>query len=656
MKKAISLLLVVLMAFSLCSVGVYAAFEEIELTKYPVIMVPGYSSSEMFRYDEETGEPIHLWGDALSQITPEVEANLGGIITDMATYLLAGNVEPVAKRIGEGFQRIFGDLKTNPDGTSYYDVYNYINTPEESSYAVLREKYPEGRHQAEDQIMSEVCDKVGAENCFVFTCDFRMGAVQCANKLKGFVDAVLEYTGAEKVNIIAVSHGGQVSGTYLTLYGHEGKVNNAVLTVPALGGAGIAYDAFNSPKNGFDFGDVALLIFIEHGTLLEEDLHYLVEAGLLGFLDDFAAALVPYVMPTIGTWGSLWDFIPVEYYDDMKAELLDPVENAGLIAQSDFMHYEIMSPEGEHYFAKGFKEAQEAGTNVYILAGYDIVIVTGMPVSSDAIITTPAATGATCAPLGERFADGYTQKVDTGFYQVSPSMTVDASTCYLPEHTWLIEDYHHGMTYKDEYTRDLMYTLLLNDESYDVHSMERFPQFHATTNAAHSIYAAFNNSKDGYVSADASALVITNLSASHDMMVTAATVYGLEDIDFAFIPFTLAPGESREIAFSGEIPAVSLKNFEITVSYFIETYTPIGDRTFDFTIMNGDPVEFDEENPMVKADYEQKIDEVLDDDVTDTLSKYGVKGIVSVVFNMVYKILSFVQKIVSMFSDTEIIK
>ena len=649
MKKVISLLLVVLMAFSLCSVGAYAAFEENELTKYPVIMVAGYSSSELLRYDEETGEPIHLWGDALSQITPEVEANLGGIITDMATYLLAGDVAPVAKRVGEGFQRIFGDLKTNPDGTSYYDVYNYINTPEESSYAVLREKYPDGRHQSENLIMSDVCDKVGAENCYVFTCDFRMGAVQCANKLKGFVDAVLEYTGAEKANIIAVSHGGQVSGTYLTLYGHEGKINNAVLTVPALGGAGIAYDAFNSPKNGFDFGDVALLVFIEHGTLLEEDIHYLVEAGLLGFLDDFADALVPYVMPTVGTWGSLWDFIPVEHYDDMKAELLDPVENAGLIAQSDFMHYEIMSPEGEHYFAKGFKEAQEAGTNIYILAGYDIVIVTGMPVSSDAIITTPAATGATCAPLGERFADGYTQKVDTGFYQVSPSMTVDASTCYLPEHTWLIEDYHHGMTYKDEYTRDLMYTLLLNDESYDVHSMARFPQFHATTNAAHSIYAAFNNSKDGYVSSEDSALVITNLSASHDMMVTAATVYGLEDIDFAFIPFTLAPGESKEIRFIGEIPEVSLKNFEISLSYVIGSLTLVGERTFEFTLMNGEAAEYDAENPLVDADPVAEIDKILTEEEKLILEQTGTKTLASIIYNIVKTIMDFVYSIIAIF-------
>lgn len=651
MKKVISILLVLIMAFSLCSVGVNAAYEITELTKYPVIMVPGYSSSEFYRIDEETGEKIHLWGDAFGMAGAEIEKNLGGVIADAAQLLLAGNVEPIAKTIGEGFQRLFGDLKCNPDGTSYYEVYNYINDPAESNYAYLMENYPDGRHQAEAEMMAEVCNKIGAENAYVYTCDFRMGAVECANGLRDFIDAVLEYSGAEKVNILAVSHGGQVSGTYLTLYGHEGKVNNAVLTVPALGGAGIAYDAFNTHNVGFNFGDVVLFVFIEHGMMLEEDIHYLVEAGFLGFVDDLANALIPYVFPTLGCWGSLWDFIPVEHYEKLKSELLDEEINAGLIEQSDYMHYEIMSEDGDHYFAKGFKEAQDAGTNVYIMSGYDIQIVTGMEVSSDAIITTPASSGATCAPFGERFADGYTQKVDTGFYQVSPSMTLDASTCYLPEHTWLIEDYHHGMTYKDEYTRELMFTLLLNDESYDVHSLERFPQFHATTNPAHGVHAAFDKSTEGYVSGEDKYLVVTNISAKNDVVVTAINVNGISDIDFNLTAFQLAPGESRKVSFKGEIPEVSLKNFEINVTYFISTVTPIGERSFDFTIMNGDPVEYDEANPTVKADYPQKIDEILDEDVRDTLQKYGVKGIVSMVINMVYKIIEAIKEIIELFTS-----
>ncbi len=647
MKKIVAVLLTALMLFSLCSVGAFAAAEIKELTGYPVIMVPGYSSSELYRLDEN-GEVVHVWGDAFGQAMPEVEANLGGIIADMGTFLLAGDVEPIAKRLGEGFQRIFGDMKTNPDGSSYYEIKNYINTPEECCYATLMEKYPEGRHQAESEMMSDVIEKVGAENCFVFTCDFRMGAVECANKLKGFIDDVLAYTGKDKVNILAVSHGGQVSGTYLTLYGAEGKVNNAVLTVPALGGAGIAYDAFNVPVNGFDFGDVALIVFIEHGMMLEEDIHYLVEAGWLGFLDDLADALIPYVMPIMGTWGSMWDFVPLEYYETMKAQRLDATENAKLIAQSDFMHYQIQSPEGEHYFAKGFKKAQDAGTNVYILAGYDVQIVTGMPVSSDAIITTPASTGATCAPLGKRFADGYTQKVDTGFYQVSPSMTVDASTCYLPEHTWLIEDYHHGMTYKDEYTKSLMYTLLLNDESYDVHSFKEYPQFHATTNIAHSIHAAFDNCTEGYLTSDATELVVTNLSESKPITVLAANVYGA-DVELGFFPILLLPGKSASIKIKGDIPEVSRKNFEISLSYVIGSLTLVGERTFEFTLMNGEAAEYDAENPLVDADPVPEIDNVLKDNEKDVLEKFGVKGLAGTIYNIVMTFINFIYTIINFF-------
>ena len=87
MKKLTVFLLTVLIVFSACSAGVYGAYEIKELTEYPVIMVPGYSSSELCRIDEETGEVIHVWGDAFGQALPEVEANLGGVIADMGTFL-----------------------------------------------------------------------------------------------------------------------------------------------------------------------------------------------------------------------------------------------------------------------------------------------------------------------------------------------------------------------------------------------------------------------------------------------------------------------------------------------------------------------------------------------------------------------------------------
>lgn len=653
MKKVLSLLLCLVMLMSVCSVGINAAYETYQLTKYPVIIVAGFMGSSLYKLDEETGEEVTVWswGAAADIVGGESSGNLGGIVSDFASYLLAGDVAPIAKRLGEGFNRLFPDIKSNPDGSPYNeDVYLGVTSPEETNFKYLREHYPDGEHQHESEIMAVVCDAVGEENAFAFNYDFRLGAVDAAECLRDYIDAVLEYTDSEKVNIFAVSHGGQVTGTYLTLYGDEGKVNNAVLTIPALGGAGIAYDAFNYNHEGFTFGDVGLLVFIQHAMMMEEDLQYLVEAGLLGFLDELATALVPYVFETIGYWGSLWDFIPVEHYEALKAELLDEELNAGLIEKSDFMHYEIMSEDGDYYYAKGFRKAQQAGTNIYIMAGYDIQVVTGMAVSSDAIIPTAGATGAYCAPFGERFADGYTQKVDTGMYQVSPTMTIDASTGYLPMHTWYIQDYHHGMTYKDEYTRDLLYTLLLNDESYDITSFERFPQFHATTNPAHAVHAKFDVSGEGYISSEDSKLIITNICAESDVLVTAITVKGIDAIDFALAPVYLKAGESKTVDFIGEVPEVSLQNFEISISYVIGNLTPIGQRSFDFTIMNGDAVEFDSENPFVSAEYKNGMDETIGEDTVDILEKFGVKTLVSIIYEVVMKVYDFVNGIIEKFA------
>lgn len=653
MKKILSMVMALVLMFTMVSFSGVAVYEKAELTKYPVILVPGYTTTQMYRIDEETGEEIPVWFDAFGQIGEAADGKVDEILKDAATYLIAGDVQPLADRLGNAFNDIFGGMKCNPDGSSYYELFKYCNTPEDTNYANIMEKYPDGTGpMPEKDMMGFIGSEIGNENLYWYPCDFRMGALENATGLDAFIDATIEYHNQgkaekdkiDKVNIFAVSHGGQVAGTYLSLFGYKGKVNNAVLTVPALGGAGVAYDAFNQDAS---FDDVGLIMFLQHGFVLDEDFDIFVQAGQLGFLDELCEALLPICMETIGYWGSLWDFIPVEHYDSIKDRYLDPVESAPLIEKSDFMHYEVMSESGEHYYAKGFKKAQDAGSNVYIMAGYDVMVLSGMLESSDALIPTSGATGATCAPYGQRFNDGYTQKVDTGFYQVSPSMTVDASTSYLPEHTWFIEKYFHGMTLYDDYTVELLYTLLLNDESYDVHTFERFPQFHATTNPSHSIFAAFDNSTEGYLSGDDTVLNVTNISREKNMTVVAANIYGI-DLELDFIPFILAPGQTKSIPISGEIPEGSLKNFEINLTYVIETVTPLGERRFDFTLMNGQATDFDEENPLVEADYAQVIDEILDDEINSTLEKAGVKKFASMLCNIVTTILEFVKRITSL--------
>ena len=257
--------------------------------------------------------------------------------------------------------------------------------------------------------------------------------------------------------------------------------------------------------------------------------------------------------------------------------------------------------------------------------------------------------GATVAPFGERFADGYVQKVDTGIYQVSPSMTVDASTSYLPEHTWFIENYYHGMTVKDEFTNSLMRKLLLTDESFDIHSLSEYPQFHATTNPAHTVWAAFNSSQEGYVSSEDTALVIRNLSKERSMVITALSAEGA-DIAFDFAPFTLKAGQTKEIPIKGDIPAVSLKNFEVNISYFAQSITPIGGRTFDFTIMNGEPVAYDESNPYTEADLSLRWDIVVDKDVKGLAVRTLIEGLVKFIYSAVTTIIGYIAELAGFLS------
>lgn len=654
MKKTLSVLLCVLMVLSLFAVSVSAAEEKEEWSKYPLILVPGYTTTCLYRLDEN-GNKVEVWGDILGIIGDGLGTESLGLVEQLFKSIQENDSSYFSERLGEGFNRIFSALACNNDGTPSVPLYAYVETAEETNYANLKEKYPEGDYQAELEIATAFSEKIGFENIYVFSCDFRMGAIEISEKLKGFVDEVIEHTNKnrdekdkiDKVNIFAISHGGQVTGTYLTRFGHEGKVNKAVLTVPALGGAGIAYDLFNADT---EFNAVDLITFLEHGMMFEEDYHYLVDTIDLSIGDSLVKGFFPVALDTIKYWGSLWDFMPMKYYEEMKAKHLDPVTDAEFIAKTDKMHYEVMSPDGKDYYAKGFKRAQEVGTDIYILAGYDCEIFTGMEESSDTIITVESSTGATVAPLYERFNDGYVQKVDTGLYQVSPSMTVDASTSYLPYHTWFIENYYHGMTFKDEYTFSLVEKLLFTDESYDITSTPEYPQFHATTNVSHGVFAAFNNSTEGYLTKDDTALVVKNLSAENSVVIMRVNVNGL-DISFASKPVKLAPGESAEIPFTGEIPDINGKNFEVTVSYLTSTVFLLGERTFDFTVLGKEQVKYDSTNPYVPADFVSKLDSVIDENTDKVLVNTGLKDTASIIYNMFYEIINAIDKCVDFVTD-----
>lgn len=605
MKKIISVLLVLVILFTLC---VFQTSAEDDITDYPIIIVPGYSGSAL-KYVDENGTEEHIWG-----ITPDM---IFGILEN--TIKNIGKEKPedtvLQDAVGTDFIEWFRKLKILPDGTSLYPLQNYYETPEEGCSANVIKLHPDGQYRHEVEIQDKLAEYVGYENIFNFYNDFRYGAEHCANELDDYIQQVKAYTGKDKVNIYALSHGGQVTATYLALYGYKQDVDNAVLAIPAIGGAGIAYDILTANVN---FREEDLLTFIQHGFMWEDDYDWLLKSEALGFVDDLLNdTLVPQAHRFLLYWGSLWDFIPTHLYEDAKKQLLDPVVAAGTIELSDRFHYEILPSMGEK-----LQECQDKyGMNITIVAGADIPVITGMSENSDAIITLNASTGATCAPYGERFADGYTQvNPCDGKNKVSPNMAYDLSTAYLPDDTWVVSGLFHGMVYKDEFTKELIINGVLNDKYENVYSSPDYPQFHATSNPSHTVHASFNNSVEGFADKNDTKFVIKNVCAEDSVKIVAVEFKGCDiTVDVNKTDY-IAPGESIELDFEGTLPEVGKKIITATLTYVSKgSVTPFGQRTFSFTLLNGENVEYsgkneqinmpagetdelnDIENPLVKA-------------------------------------------------------
>ena len=634
LKKALSVFLSTIIALSAFSVAVGAVKVQGDVSDLPVIMVAGYSGAELVMTDEN-GNKTQVWGLNIDSVIGRVLNR----IVDLGQGLIMtanGNPKYLGRVVGEELEAELEYLKLNPDGTSKYNVVVANPETQHQNMKYILENGLPTEYINESEVVHEIAEYVDPEYIYSFAADWRMSVVDSANALDKLIEDIKRITGKDKVNIIAVSHGGQITATYLSLYGYKKSVNNAVLTVPAIGGAVLAYDIMS---DNVHLDEYTLVYYLEHGFIAEGEYEWLVKAVELGFLDDIIKELIPYVYNVIGYFGSIWDFIPNEDYEVIKAKHLDPVENAAIIAKSDYAH-EITANMHESLQ----KCSDEYGVNVSIIAGTGVPSVSGAQRNSDAIIGTNDSTGALCAPYGERFADGYkgvkTQCDNPAHDHVSPSFEVGASAAYLPENTWFVDELFHGMTFKDDYTKTLAFTLLLTDEIEDVYSNPDYPQFRASTNPNNAVYATFDESPEGYLSDGDNYIVIKNISNSYPVKITSVQSSCESLIIRSNDIYTLEPGEEAKIYVTGKLPGISDALVQVQIKYELvgNTTAPIGEKSFNFKLLNGESVEYNENNPYVDADYAMGYEALVSEKTDNILTKMGVSSFISYLVDM---ILSF---------------
>lgn len=584
MKKFISLLVCAAILISSC--GILAAAQKKDDT--PVIFVPGFLQPYMYIEGENGAEDEYLW-------LPTKEKIFNRIIDDMPNFLLSifgllfGDVENFGETLGGGAYAVAEKMRCNPDGTSVYPVVHYNNDPAESNAANLKKIVdPDGERKNllfEDFIDYAVANGYAdLENIFIFEYDSRFDSIVLAEELRTFIKEVKEYTGSDKVNLFTVSYGGLIAATYLYYHMDEKDIGKAVLNVPPLEGTDFPDRLF---RQNVDLPLETLIDFVESVLGAGTELASIFEANDGDFLNTTMNGASGGMLEVVRNWSTIYAITSPDLYEGMKKDFLDPVENAAIIKNNDIIHYEIMPA-----MKKTFESCKALGIDVSIIACTGIDICLGGTLNGDILVPACSASGAAVAELGERFPDGYTGKKTScsnpDHNHISPSMEVDASTAFLPENTWFIEDSYHAMFELEDYAISLAAKLVFTDELKDVHSDPAYPQFEYSNNPHRGVYAKFNSSLSGYVSSDDTALIVENIYDRTTITVTSVTANGM-DIDFE-IPFAcvLKPGEKVEIPFSGEIPEVGATRTDITVN-FVKAGVSSGATAVNFpmTINNG---------------------------------------------------------------------
>lgn len=455
MKKFISVILSVLI-IAMTVVPGFAESEKCNCGESPIIYVAALGSGNVIR-DEGTDKEKKLFRPETADVVKEFLP----VLPAAARLVADKNYDAFGDVLINCVNAVFGDLALDGDGNSKPNVTSEKFYPETADH--------------------------GIDYSYYFGYDFRLDPIENARKLHEYVAQVKKITHHDTVRFRASSMGGVVAMSYLRFYGSEDIETIIFQNCPLLGTA-VAGELYNGKleinKNALlrygrqalpaldnDFAAGSLYVVIEALEILG------VWDILLNVADELVLNLKDRVyeetlIPIFGSLPGIWSFVPDEYYESAKEFMrLDENTQAGLIKKLDTYHYEVQAKAWQL-----LRGAKKAGTNVYILAGYNMQrtpLVTAYKETSDGTVDTKyASAGATCAPIGESLPQDY-QPVDERF--MSPDRMIDASTCILPENTWFVKDMLHCTTHDGH--GELYRLMFESEKQFTVFDYEQYPQF-----------------------------------------------------------------------------------------------------------------------------------------------------------------------------------
>ena len=613
----------------------------------PVIVIGGYSSPQIYLFDDEGKIQEKVWGLSLQKALDVFKKDIPELTAANFNAMMNRDPKYIADQFSKGVLEIAQYMKRSHDGTPLFNTGTWPKSAEESNMAYINAHRADNPYLdtavREKRFTPTLCELIGEKNVYSFSVDWRQNAIECARDLGTFIVDVRRHAGAPKVNILCESHGGETTLTYVSLCaivqkGGEDKqklgellaldnaklselfnlsyLNNVCADSPALG-VQLAYDLVTGQTH---FDMPRLIEYLQYANnplqkltggeqyTWESDWELFVNSLSLNNLNKLVNRLIQNteIIRIMLSFGSMWDFIPLDKYEEVKELKLNTPElreaYAAMIEKSDYEHYTVFTglPENLTF-------ARDSGVNVNVIVGTDLTTVSGSRVNGDSLVAVKDASGAKVAGYGKRFADGYhTDYSDAGVVcrdprhnHVSPSMNLDAAYGYLPENTFYIEGQYHAMYVTDSHCEQLVLFLLLSEKPVDVYTDPRYPQFDVTHNAKLGVYARFDNDPYGTLTKNDTALVVTNLSAKSNLELVAVKAEGA-DIRFKDVYGKKIPlGQSVTLPLEGEIPDADMQHIRLTI-YFLEDNSvfTMNARSLHFTVKGGKAIPFDKDNPL----------------------------------------------------------
>ncbi len=479
MKKILALLLSVIMVFSICSPVLAAEEVTPDYDGNPVVVVRGIDFGSLVNLDDGTKAMQIGVGDILDTVVEILLAkfaygkeNLDDIIVAPAMDLVWDIMAPIA---------------SNPDGSSmdpnvgmkqYYGSIDEFSEDLTDDYLAI---------SGEGNLALELRDRIGAENVYYFTYDWRKSPEKIAAELDAFIKLAQEKSGKQKVHVAALSMGGMVITSYMYYHGTDALESVAYLSA-AHNGTYVCGDALNG-RISFtpDTLENTLLSFMGDGGLNFAAWFVLKVARLFGVTDilcDFAndfvqdSAAQVYsggLRDILGTALGMWALCPDDDFASGREFIFSGEEEkyASVLSQLDGVEAFVKSTHST------INKAYADGVKVIFTSNYNQPLIPIYPravLNSDSTLESDLTSNfATIANYGETLSDEYIATKAPEF--ISADNVVDASTCLYPDYTWFIKDADHVAFKHGSEFAGFAVDLILSEAQPAVKTFPEYPRF-----------------------------------------------------------------------------------------------------------------------------------------------------------------------------------